>query len=164
MQVEAPIDVQKTAILGNDIEKRLIASGRFEFHKEGAFPHFTMKSDKDKCFIIDISTIAKPPRKSSHYYTIGFRIPDSFREKYKEYLSDENRQQHYLLQNAISSAMSRYMIMEAVHVKDRSKASLEVSKRIVMEIRLSAMTFKSNYPKLLKVMEEKVANYKKQMT
>ena len=161
-EIEAPIDVQKTTILGNDIEKRLIATNRFEKH-EKPFPYFTMISDKNKCFGIDISTIANPPRKGSHYYSIMFILPEAFKKKYEEYLGDENRNQHYLLQNAISSTMSKYAVMKGAHVKTRAPASVAQSKKITMDIRMAAMTFKTNYPKMIAEVEKQVENYKKTM-
>lgn len=160
MQTERPIDVTATRALGLAIQKELQESGKFDFHPT-PFPHFTLKSDKDRCFGIDVQAIHTPPRTGSHFYMIAFMLPQSLIKKHPDLLGEENYQYHYPLQAAITSTMSRYTIMKGVNVRQRQPAPAGYAKKVAMEIRMAAQMFKKNYDEMIKKVEEHIANYKK---
>lgn len=162
MQVERPIDVQATRILGLEIEKLMIESPAFRSH-EKPFKYFTLKRDEEQCIGIDVSTIATAPRKGSHFYSIMMMLPKSLKEKYPDYLGEENMQQHFLLHNAITSTMSRYSEVVGVNVRKGQPAEIGAAKAMLMSIRLKAAKMKAEYPDMLERVEQQIVNYKKQL-
>ena len=160
--VETPIDARATKVLGDNIEKRLMASKKFDLQTT-PFKYLTLKSDKDQCFGVEVSTIAKPPRKGSHFYSIMFILPQSIRDAHEKLLGPGTYEQHFLLHNGISSLMSKYSVVKAVWVKQGEVASTEQSKKVTMEIRVACTMFKSNYPTLLKDINAMITRYAKQI-
>tara|TARA_R110000772_G_C13310332_1_gene440627 strand:- start:30696 stop:31181 length:486 start_codon:yes stop_codon:yes gene_type:complete len=160
MQVERPVDTQKTRILGFAIEKELEDCGRFN-KVTVPFPHYQLKRDKEKCFGIDVSTIATPPRKGSHFYSIMFIIPDSLKQEHISILGDDTYDMHFLLHNRISSIMSKYSIIKGVSVRKGYETPEGHARKIAMKIRMEAMQFKGNYDQMMKEINKSIESYAK---
>jgi len=156
--LERPVDTQKTRMVGFAIEKELESSGRFD-KVVTPFPHYQLKRDKDKCFGIDVSTIATPPRKGSHFYSIMFILPKSLKQAHSNILGDDTYDMHYLLHNRISSIMGKYSIVNGVSIRQGHEIPEGYARKIAMKIRMEAMQFKGNYDQMMKEINKSIENY-----